>query len=887
MPRKAAAAATPVRQAVEGGSSFLTRHPSRRGGKADARASPPDAVFPLETLLDEAPHTGREAEYEAVVAYVSRRLSHETNTSLFVCGGCGCGKTSTVKRALRAMSARVLPCDATSRSLIKHSTLEERGWRTWVESSDAAASATAGAAGGVRKPLLATPISSPRSSQQMPAEEGSTPGSANGLTPSASASLAAALSHTTSPDTSLASPSSSTAATAARIEHLTLSPPESSRPSVSSTDSASTALAAAGPARRAKRSRAADEWDDGITGSEELNRQATALFTQGPGARRRAQELAQEASPRAQPEPYSLGYFCMRYPELFSSGGTRATASNASSANSKHRQLFGHFVNCADLSGPLLIEVVCDSIRATCTRTDGATQLLLQWLASVGTTASNRGHAIRDAAAEPHAGSTFTPSRWRAGPPALHVVALDEVEYLRGGGAKTLAQLAEIAFQHPAHLALIFISNHRAFVHVPQTMLEPLLFQPYSEARLREIGARAANAELQRCEQLVCAECCTSTSHAAKGTTRSARARKTAPCASAAAHQHWRASDVDIKPRLYDYIARKALLEFAGDVRQVIAMCHRVVSVAWQEVTEARLKSAAAAAPVPTATSTSMAAARRNNSTATVRSASTDDLSSKLEDAVEAYRAGQSTAAAPRAATASSGISSSSSDAAAANGTSSARSSGAAGVSAPFLATAAAPASASMPPTPSSGVMTLAKSVRVLQSNQVESDIDKHVGTLPEQTLYVLSCIVVLTLRKQEERMYASTSVGGRIGTTRAPGAGLTAAQRALPTLSLKMHEVHQLYTRLMAKLHFPAMRADGFPVQVECLADFGVLTRPQVRGTDRVFSLNGTWTLPAMQAALVKRGEAIKQDRMAAGAGAMMENRFEEVLRELANLPR
>ncbi|CAG9576547.1 conserved hypothetical protein [Leishmania major strain Friedlin] len=868
MPRSAVTATPRARRAGGGSGSSPTQRPSRRSGKADTHASVPDAVFQVETLLEEAPHAGREAEYESVVAFVSRRLSHETNTSLFVCGGCGCGKTSTVKRALRAISARVLPCDAKARSLIKRSTLEECGWQTCVEDGDDAASVTADATCRTRKALLTTPTSTPRSSRQLSAEEGRSPSDANGLTPSSSASLAAALSHTTSPDTSRTSASSLAAATATRSARLALHSPESSRPSDSSVNSTATLLEAASPACGVKRGRAADEWEENSIRSAELDRQATAVLTRGEGAWRQAQGLEQEVPPRHQPEPYSLAYFSMRYPELFSSDGTLATASSSSPATSQFRQIFGHYVNCADVSGPLLVEAVCDSIRATCSRTDGATQLLLQWLASIGKATSSRAQAIGGAAAESHAASTSAASKRRASPPALHVVALDEVEYLRGGGAKMLTLLAALAFHHPAQLALIFISNQRAFVHVPQLMLELLLFQPYSEAQLREIGASATNAELQRCEQLV-----------------GAKVRKTAARSSAAGHKRLRASDVDIKPRLYDYIARKALLEFSGDVRQVIAMCHRVVSVAWREVAEAKLEAAAAGAATA-ATSTPPAMARSDSSsTAVVRNTSVADFSSKLEAAVEAYRVDKCAAATTQVSTTFSGTSQSSSDAAGIKDTSSTRPSGAAAASCASLTAAAQLAPVPSSWTPSSGVMTLAKSVRVLQSNQVESDIDKHVGTLPEQTLYVLSCIVVLTLRKQEERTYASTSVGGRIGTTRTPGAGRTAAQRAAPTLSLKMHEVHQLYTRLMAKLHFPAMRADGFPVQVECLADFGVLTRPQLRGTDRVFSLNGTWTLPAMQAALVKRGEAIKQDRTTAGAGAMMENRFEEVLRELANL--
>lgn len=861
MPRSAVAAAPRARREGGGSSPSPTQRPSRRSGKADKHPSVPDAVFQVETLLEEAPHAGREAEYESVVAYVSRRLLHETNTSLFVCGGCGCGKTSTVKRALRAISARVLPCDAKARSLFKHSTLEECGWRTCVEDGTDAASVTADATRRTRKTLPTTPTSTPRSSRQLPAEEGRSPSDANGLTPSSSA-----------------------AATATRSARLALHSPESSRPSDSSVNSISTVLEAASPARRVKRGRAADEWEGDSIRSAELDGQATEVLTRGESAWRQAQGLKQEMPPRPQPEPYSLAYFSMRYPELFSSVGTRATASPSSLATSQFRQIFGHYVNCADVSGPLLVEAVCDSIRATCSRTDGATQLLLQWLASIGKAAPSRGQAIRGAAAESHAASTSSASKRRASPPGLHVVALDEVEYLRGGGAKMLTLLAELAFQHPAQLALIFISNQRAFVHVPQMMLEPLLFQPYSEAQLREIGASATNAELQRCEQLVGADDRTLRFPAAKSATGSAKVRKTAARSSATDHKQLCASDVDIKPRLYDYIARKALLEFSGDVRQVIAMCHRVVSVAWREVAEARLEAVAAAAATA-ATSTPQAMSRDRRSTAVIRNESAADLSSKLEAAVEAYSVDKCAAAPTRASTTLSGTSRSSADAAGVNSTSSTRSSGAAGASCASLTAAAPLAPAPSASTPSSGVMTLAKSVRVLQSNQVESDMDKHIGTLPEQTLYVLSCIVVLTLRKQEERAYALTSVGGRIGTTRTPGAGLTVAQRAVPTLSLKMHEVHHLYTRLMAKLHFPAMRADGFPVQVECLADFGVLTRPQLRGTDRVFSLNGTWTLPAMQAALVKRGEAIKQDRTTTGAGAMMENRFEEVLRELASL--
>lgn len=832
MPRVASAvdaAASPVR----------CRTPRSHPAASASTAANAGAVHRAETLLEEAPHAGRENEYELVVAFVARRWAQEANTSLFVCGGCGCGKTSTVKRALRALSARVLPCDATSRSLVKQSTLAERGWQ-----------ATATDAGSVDH---GTPTCTPRASGQALTE---TSEDAGGLTPASSVLSSPALRTRSSSGNSLA---------AALEARLHLSSPESSRPSASSDDSG---------AGRTRSKRAREDGDGAASCTDDSTRRhrcTSGLF----------ESVA----------PYSLGYFATRYPEVFASASQGGDGKRASAAASS-RQLFAHYVNCADVSGAHLVEAVCDSIKATCSRTDTATCGLLQLLASVGKSATQRS---RSSAGEAFAFSSTSPSARRraaSAAPALHVVALDEVEYVRGGGAKALAQLAELSFQHPGQLALIFISNQRAFVHVPQMMLEALLFQPYTEAQLRDIGAGATTAELQRCEE----------QHGAgtgTGPGRATKARKTVAKTSAAAPAPLRAADVDIKPRLYDFIARKALLEFSGDVRQVIAMCHRVVSVAWQEVTEAR-RLAAAAAPHATTCATTAAAPRaRRAKTAAAAAATTatgtPDLPTKLEAAVQSFSLTKASAAATSVSHPAASLGAATADAAGpASGASSTRSSGAAA-----LAARTAPHSPP-PPTPlpqqlspaaaaaaGSGVMTLAKTVRVLQTNQVESDIDKYVGTLPEQTLYVLSCIVVLTLRRQEERTYAATSVGGRMGSSRAAGAGLTAAQRAAPTLSLKMHEVHHLYTRLMAELHFPAMRADGFQMQVGCLADFGVLTRPQQRGTDVVFSLNGTWTLPAMQAALVKRGEVIKQDRVAAGAGAMMENRFEEVLRELGKLVR
>lgn len=771
-----------------------------------AAATAADAEDHCEALLTEAPHLGREAEYETVVAYVARRWAHDTNTALFVCGGCGCGKTSTVKRALRAMSSRVLPCDATGRSLVKRSSIDERGWST--------------AAAAVRDADSA--MSTPRHSHQH------TPASAAAalvMSPEVSGGFASA--HTSSPS--------------------------SGRPSTASDDSTASALAAAGPTRTAMK-RPREEAEDDCADADA-----------GEGAQQHTKAAKQRAhcSGGSASVPYSLDYFQSRYPEVFgksSSTGTRrnAAATATASASSSSRSLFGHYVNCADVSGPQLVEAICESIKATCTRGDSATQSLLEQLSRIGSKASNGG-ASATTGRSPASSASSARQTTRT---ALHVVALDEVEYVRGGGARTLAQLADVAFQLPAQLALIFISNQRAFVHVPQMMLEALLFEPYSEAQLRRIGADTAAAELRRCERLASASGGRSSS---SPSVRNRPASSPAPRKAAArtARPALCASDVDIKPRLYDYIARKALLEFSGDVRQVIAMCHRVVTVAWEEVTEARCKAAAAAAATtvsPVSKSRKSTSSNNSNGGASVLPLKVSaDLPSKLEAVVETFSAGststRSSTEQGAAGSSSSGRSSSSTDGAA------------------------------TPAAPATGVMTLARSVRLLQSNQVESEIDRHVGTLPEQTLYVLSCIVVLTLRRQETRTQASTSVGGRMGTSRTPNAGMAAAHRSLPTLSLKMQEVHQLYTRLMAELHFPAMRADGFPLQVECLADFGVLTRPQLRGTDRVFSLNGAWTLQAMQQALVKRGEALRQDRIAAGAEVVMENKFEEVLRELTRL--
>ena len=885
-----------------------TQQAPRRGRAIAATATDSvptsDAVQLSETLLEESPHVGREAEYEAVVSYVARRWSHETNTALFVCGGCGCGKTSTVKRALRAMSARVLPCDATGRSLVKRGSAEERGWASAeaMDSSDSSSvDQTLKAAGKPLQPSSGT--TTPRTSHQLGSDaaglipfpsSSALPGRTRSSLSDASSSSSAAVNAVGSATNTPAATRYGSRTWRETVVFSSASSPASGRPSASSEDSTASAVAAAGPARCSTRKRSREE----TTAHED-----DSAKTESHGGERRARTRRGAAQPPAAPlKAYSLKYFQTRYPEVFLQAGGSAAAlrrasSSTSTSSASGRSLFGHYVNCADVSGPLLVEAVCESIRATCTRGDIASHALLQQLARLNGKSGSGGAAGQTAALS----KQLQQQQQEKLKTALHVVALDEVEYVRGGGAKTLAQLAELAFQVPGQLAFIFISNQRAFVHVPQMMLEALLFEPYSEEQLRRIGADATQAELHRCELLSKFDTSATTSingqrsRVSLAVTRNKEARK----ASSAAALLVRASDVDIKPRLYDYIARKALLEYSGDVRQVIAMCHRVVSVAWEEVAEAKAKAAheqAAVEKAPAAgrraASSPVAASRGHKTTATATVS--PDLPAKLQAVVETYNA---EAAAPLRG---SGDHGSGDRGAGSNGSSaspSARTS-AALTSAEQL-TVHLPASAhsntviaaSSPPlsspSPTSGVMTLAKSVRLLQSNQVECDIDRYIGTLPEQTLYVLSCIVVLTLRKQEERTYAMTSVGGRIGTSRTPGAGVAAAQRTAPTLSLKLHEVHQLYTRLMAELHFPAMRADGFPLQVECLADFGVLTRPQLRGTDRIFSLNGTWTLPAMQQALVKRGEAIKQDRITAGAEAMVGNKFEELLHELSRLVR
>ncbi|KPI84213.1 hypothetical protein ABL78_6729 [Leptomonas seymouri] len=873
--------ASPTRTATAAASALQPRHKAPATPEAAAPSS--DAVHLSETLLEEAPHVGRESEYEAVVSYVARRWLHDSNTALFVCGGCGCGKTSTVKRALRAMSARVLPCDATRRSLLKRSSLEDRGWKPIGQADMSEQEADA------HHHQLFSDVSTPRTSYQLSSD-------AAGLMPSPS--LSSALCNSTPYPAAAAVDAASTTPVATRRGPQTfvgdaLSPavtsPISGRPSVSSEDSTASVLAAAGPAcRTLKRPRDEDERENAEVesqcGGHRINHDDNGGDVEEPpvSARRRSrrQEDLRSSGCAAAATPCNLEYFQTRYPEVFT--GTGASPRRATVP----RSLFGHYVNCADLSGPLLVGAICESIRATCTRNDRATSALLQQLLRISGRASGTAERSNHTGACIQADAPRPPSSARQqGKASLHVVALDEVEYVRSGGAKTLAQLAELAYQLPGQLAFIFISNQRAFVHVPQMMLEALLFEPYSEEQLRRIGEDVATAELHRCEQIA------SGAQGRRVKALPATGKKTCKAA-AEALSVVRASDVDIKPRLYDYIARKALLEYSGDVRQVIAMCQRVVSVAWEEVTEAKTKAMPAAvmnAAPPSLEDKATAPSRRTASKSRrVASAATpslpSDLPTKLEAAVEAYSAG---GLHPRGSSGSHGAGSISAS-------SSTRSSAALPSSAgltegrPSISTVgggAQPASSTSASSSSSGVMTLAKSVRLLQGNQVEGDVDRYVGTLPEQTLYVLSCIVVLTLRKQEERTHALTSVGGRIGTSRAIGAGVAAAHRVAPTLSLKLHEVHQLYTRLMAELHFPAMRADGFPLQVECLADFGVLTRPQLRGTDRVFSLNGTWTLQGMQQALVKRGEAIKQDRLAAGAEVVMENKFEEVLRELSRL--
>nr|CCC92657.1 conserved hypothetical protein [Trypanosoma congolense IL3000] len=441
------------------------------------------------------------------------------------------------------------------------------------------------------------------------------------------------------------------------------------------------------------------------------------------------------------------------------------------------RRVQCHYVNCADMNARQLSEAITETLLKAKTRSDAHTRALCDLIECLpkkiaASRGSGYGNARRLSEKQSEAccpASTITKSTMKT---MLHVLVLDEVEYLRTASRGVLAALAEISVENASHLALIFISNHREFVHVPHALLKELPFEAYSVNMLESIGNQiVASADLTRKEK----------------------------------------DHIRLSPGLIAYIARKTLVEFSGDVRQVSVMCRRIIHTAAQDGVPAD----SCGAGYPTNTTR-------------------DD-----KERAGAMISSEKCTANPVA------------------------------------------------------LVTLAHSQKVLSGPAAVGDrVFEYVAAMPEQMLYVLSCLVVLTLRQQKDSNLKKTSVGGVSSSGRR---SKVAAESSLATYAMgtvgsvapgtfTIRAVHRLYTVLMGQQRFPSMNAAGISSAIDGFADIGIISRPQRRGNEEVFSFNGTWTLESMQAALVARGEALRQERMKCGVDSA-ENRFEEVMRELKGI--
>ncbi|KAG8340940.1 hypothetical protein ERJ75_000246600 [Trypanosoma vivax] len=461
----------------------------------------------------------------------------------------------------------------------------------------------------------------------------------------------------------------------------------------------------------------------------------------------------------------------------------------------KSRRVQCHYVNCADMSARQLASAISDTFRNFTLRPDAQTRTLIsaveripQQVAALrrrGREALVRHQILAGEGAHVGLGDGSTPTaaagsaRSTAQTP-LHVLVLDEVEYMHTAARGTLAALSELSVERASQLALVFISNVRELVHVPYMLLKELPFRAYSSEALEHIGARiVAGAELPRDGQ----------------------------------------DGVRFSPALLSFIARKALLESSGDARQVAVMCRRLVHTAQQELME-----------------------------------------QKKKETLPKSRSSLGDAESPRR-----------------------------------LSNQMSALSDCSSPTSPAATVTLAQGNQVLGGHAaVSKRVFEYVASMPEQMLYVLSCLVVLTLRQKRDSEVARVSIGGTTQTARRHrtetsasssffGPGSSEPGHSEPG-TFTMRAVHRLYTSLMNRQRFPSMNAAGISSAVGGFADIGIISRPQRRGNEEVFSFNGTWSLDSMQAALLARGEALRQERIKCGLDAA-ENRFDEVLRELKNI--
>lgn len=603
-----------------------------------------------------------------------------------------------------------------------------------------------------------------------------------------------------------------------------------------------------------------------------------------------------------------------------------------------HQRLLAHFVNCADLTGQQLVSSIVSSVRAACTSLDPSTRFLLESVEVLGVKSAKGSLGAQDTSC----------SLGGEGP--LHVLALDEVEYARSSGSSVISELSMFAARYPHLLALIFISNQRYLVHAPKNLLCDLGFTAYTVSQLKVIAEAVIESslkevELMEKEKYSAMESTPFHSKSSSGCSRTetrildpsvtkkgnmlSKGRSgpvTLPSPPSPLKQQ-----ITISSSLYEYIANKALSDYSGDARQVVAMCRRVVFSAvaqLQKAKESVSEPVAARARIEeskgkgrntkkervTAVSEQQLKAVVNNFTVEKvvgghhRFKTTECTTSSLQGTV-ARHSGRfdgepENEAAARTVDSETAAFSVSEEKEKKDGRSSARktrnsSSTTAELPVPTTKqvenTVTPPSVSPAAPT----AVTLASSIKLLRSCVVEEEAERYISTMTEQMAYVLACLVVLRLQQEEEarrsqfaiRGVASTSMG-----TASPAATVSSlvgggySRRVIPVStktfshSVSMRALQNLYSTLMSCRHFPSMNMAGISSAVDSLGDLNIITRPRRRGTDLVFSFNGTWSIETIEVALTRRGEVLRKEMEACGLDKS-ENRFASVLWELKRI--
>lgn len=880
-----------------------------------------------------------------------------TSKSLFVFGTCGSGKTSTIMRALRMCSDRPIPGDpvgAFSDNREKTTTISGshgtrsnsalRNGKVFALSSKAECLSLAAKQAGVDVygclPCSAQPGAAGRKrTRSFSNDSPNNPSDFSAESSASSSKLGASLHDEVAKESSQDSPRCSSTVDSTRSSTGSL-------PGAAISDSSSCS-----PRVSAGRRASGGGPTPFLTSSEE-------------------KELTNPADRQASP----LHSLCVdlerwkrRYPHL-------------TQRNVGNQRLIAHYVNCADLTAPQLVNNVVSSIHAACPTLDPGSGSLLMSVEKL--------EMIR-AAKNRLQGSSFSPS-FEKGP--LHVFALDEVEYARSSGTAVLSELAMYAAYQPFRIALIFISNQRYLVHAPQTLLHDLAFSAYTVSQLKGIAEFVAQSSLEEAESIENQEALTSSSTSTITATRSARTsaarnlESTAGKNSGVLHKAKKDTStlflpsrvplkeqIAISSSVLEYIARKALSDYSGDARQVIAMCRRVVFSAVGQLDKKR-ESAGPSLPPSALMETSSKTRGKpsgNRSNARVgglkgalpeivvssKEAKTPLCSAVSEEQLKAvvdsytnektlkgrrqFKKGEiSSSVHPDSEALPLGKETLKEEDGAAAGEVECETAAASITAAAKVekAEGAAPSHPQKPPatlrtavksSPSSvkssaspspcttishnspspplathpappAAVTLASSVKLLRTCVVEEEAEQYIAAMTEQMAYVLACLVVLCLQQEEEcrrrqcaiRGVASASVGSGAST---PVIGSSfvvggSSRRVIPVStkafshSVTMRSLQKLYSTLMSCRHFPSMNTAGISSAVDSLADINIITRPHRRGTDLVFSFNGTWSLETIETALKRRGEELRKEMEACGLNGS-ENRFSSVLWELKRI--